>query len=241
MTPEEAAVASADAVSNLTARFMLDMATYQYGGSLGFPGMSFYAAGRGGVLGDVEAEAVTEAFVFFHPDNVKSNWDSTRDVMPRDKAAIEFQNCCTRWADEHIPDDIDAATLASLAQKVAAAADAANAPVFAGWRNLAPPESPKGAAAHHMNSLRELRFALHARAVLAQGIAPEDALRHRQPHMVAIFGWGDPTETFAEIAADWNKAEEETNAGMAAALSVLNSDELDTFVALANAAYTASA
>jgi hypothetical protein len=241
VTPEAAAVASADAVGNLTARFMLDMATYQYGGSLGFQGMSFYAAGRGGVLGDVEAEAVTEAFVFFHPDNVKANWDSTRDVMPRDKAAIEFQNCCTKWAEEHIPDDVDVATLASLAQKVAAAADGSDAPVFAGWRNLTPPESPKGAAAHHMNSLRELRFALHARAVLAQGIAPEDALRHRQPHMVAIFGWGDPTETFAEIAADWNKAEDETNAGMAAALSVLSAHELDTFVALANAAYAASA
>ena len=241
MTPEEAAVASADAVSNLTARFMLDVATYQYGASVGFPGMSFYTAGRGGVLGDVDAEAVTEAFVFFHPDNVKANWEQTGDVMARADAAREFQQCCSQWAEEHIPDDVDAATLAALAQRVAAAADATNAPVFAGWRNLTPPESPKAAAAHHMNSLRELRFALHARAVLAQGIAPEDALRHRQPHMVAIFGWGDPTESSADIAADWNQAEDETNAGMAKALGVLGADELDQFVALANAAYAASA
>lgn len=241
MTPEEAAVASAEAVSHLTARFMLDAATYMYGATIGFDGMSFYAGGRGGVLGDVEAEVVTEAFVFFHPDNVKNNWSASKEVMPRDKAAVEFQNCCSKWAEEHIPDGIDVATLASLAQKVAAAADASHAPVFAGWRNLTPPDSPKAAACHHMNSLRELRFALHARAVLAQGIAPEDAVRHRQPHMVTIFGWGDPTESAAEIAADWNKAEDETNEGMAQALGVLSEDELDQFVALANAAYEASA
>ncbi len=241
MTPEEAAAATADAISGLTSRFMLDMATYQHGASLGFDGMSFYAAGRGGVLGDVPAEAVTEAFVFFHPDNIKTNWESSGNVMPRDKAALEFQNCCSKWADEHLPDDIDAATLAALAGKVAAAADATGAPVFAGWRNLTPPESPKAAAAHHMNSLRELRFARHAQAVLAQGIAPQDALMHRQPYMSAIFGWGDPVEPSAELAADWDKAEAETNAAMAAALGVLSPDELDAFVALANAANTATA
>jgi hypothetical protein len=241
MTPEEAAVASAEAVGNLTARFMLDMATYQYGGTLGFAGMSFYAGGRGGVLGDVDADTVTEAFVFFHPDNVKANWEQSGAVMAREKAALEFQSCCSRWAEEHIPDDVDVATLASLAQRVADSADATGAPVFAGWRQLTPPESPKAAAAHHMNSLRELRFALHANAVRERGVHPHDALSHRQPHMVGIFGWGEPKEAPAEAVALWEDAEAETNTGMAKALSVLSSDELDQFVALANAAYTGSA
>jgi hypothetical protein len=241
MTPEEAAVASADAISTLTSRFMLDMATYQYGATLGFDGMAFYAAGRGGVLGDVDAEVVTEAFVFFHPDNVRANWNSSADVMPREKAAIEFANVAAKWAEDHMPDDIDSATLASLAERVAAAADPTGAPVFAGWRNLQAPSSAKAAAVHHMNSLRELRFALHAHAVLAQGIAPQDALSHRQPHMAPIFGWGDPVESSAELAAEWGKAEDDTNAGMAKALSTLSGADLDTFVALANAANAATA
>jgi hypothetical protein len=240
MTPEEAAVASADAIRDLTSRFMLDAATYIHGGSLGFEGMSFYTSGRGAVLGEVEAEVVTEAFVFFHPDNVKANWNAGADVMSRDKAAIEFANCCAKWGDEHIPDSVDAATLASLAERVANAADATDAPVFEGWRKLSAPPTPKGAAAHHMNSLRELRFARHAHAVLAQGIAPEDALRHRTPHMAALFGWGDPLESSAELAADWDKAEEITNAAMAQAFGALTADELDTFVALANAANDAT-
>jgi hypothetical protein len=241
MTPEEAAVASADAVAHFTSRFMLDMATYQYGAEIGFPGMAFYTGGRGGVLGDVDAQAVSDAFFFFQPDQVASNWEAAAPVMSRDKAALEFQNCSNKWAEEHIPDDIDVATLASLAEKVASAADATDAPVFAGWRKLAPPASPKAAAAHHMNSLRELRFALHAKAINRQGVSPHAAVSHRQPHMIPIFGWGSPTDLDDATVADWDTAEAETNAGMAAALRVLSPEELDTFVALANAAYEATA
>jgi hypothetical protein len=241
MTPEEAAVASADAVSNLTARFMLDMATYEYGGQIGFPGMSFYTGGRGGVLGDVEAKAVEEAFLFFHPDNIASNWAAAGNVMSREKAAEEFQGCGSRWAEEHIPDDVDCATLAALAKRVTDAADGTDAPVFDGWRKLTAPTSPKAAAAHYMNALRELRFALHANAIRKLGVHPHDAVSHRQPHMVGLFGWGEVKEPAAEAVAAWDTAEAETNAGMAKALSVLSADELDTFVALANAAYAGSA
>ncbi|MEY2397755.1 MAG: hypothetical protein QOJ00_929, partial [Actinomycetota bacterium] len=211
MTPEEAAVASADAVSNLTARFMLDAATYIHGGSLGFEGMSFYGTGRGGVLGDVDAGAVTNAFVFFEPGNVKAQWDAGKQVMSPDKAALEFQGCAARWAEEHIPDDIDVTTLASLAERVSTAADATDAPVFDGWRSLPVPASPKAAAIHHMNALRELRFARHSQAVLAQGIDPKDAVHHRQPHMFALFGWGDPADHTTDIVGDWDKAEAITN------------------------------
>jgi hypothetical protein len=236
MTPEEAAVASADAISHLTSKFMLDMATYQYGAQIGFPGMAFYTGGRGGVLGDVDAQTVTDAFFVFHPDQVQGNWEQAASVMSRDKAALEFQNCCSKWAEDHIPDDIDAATLASLAQRIAEAADDTDAPVFAGWRKLAPPESPKAAAAHHMNSLRELRFAHHAKAVRKQGVSPHAAVSHRQPHMIPIMGWGEAAELDDATIADWTQAEAETNAAMAKPLSVLSAEELDTFVALANAA-----
>ncbi|MEY2397123.1 MAG: hypothetical protein QOJ00_297, partial [Actinomycetota bacterium] len=72
-------------------------------------------------------------------------------------------------------------------------------------------------------------------------IDPKDAVHHRQPHMFALFGWGDPADHTTDIVGDWDKAEAITNAAMAEALSVLNADELDTFVELANAAYAASA
>ena len=46
---------------------MTDPATYAYGAELGFEGMDFYVAGRGGALGDVPADVVAAAFVFFAP------------------------------------------------------------------------------------------------------------------------------------------------------------------------------
>lgn len=240
MTPEEAAVASADAVSNLTSRFMLDAATYIKGGELGFQGMSFYTAGRGGVLGDVDAQAVTEAFVFFHPDQVAANWESGGEVMARAEAAREFAECGNAWAESHLPDDLDAARLAELAKKIVDNASGEGAPVFAGWRELPAPSTPKAAACHYMNALRELRFALHGMAVQGQGIAPADALRVRSPHMLGLFGWGDAPESTVDVKPSWNTAEDQTNEGMAYVLSVLSETELDEFVALANAANTAT-
>ena len=71
MTPEETAAACAPAVSGLAANFMLDPATYAAGAEAGFAGLDFYAAGRGGVLGHVDADEVTAAFTFFEPGTVR--------------------------------------------------------------------------------------------------------------------------------------------------------------------------
>jgi hypothetical protein len=240
MTPEDAAVATADAVSGITSRFMLDPSTYIHGGGLGFEGMSFYTGGRGGVLGDVTAEDVTKAFHFFHPEQVATNWTASESVMPRDKAAQEFANCAANWAEAKLPDDLDCARLAELAEKVGNAAGANDIPMVAGWKKLPVPSSPKAAAVFHMNTLRELRFALHAKAVAAQGIEPSAAVLHRQPYMYAMFGWGDIPENPEPIAADWDKAEAQTNAEFAKALAVLSESELEEFVTLANAANAAT-
>ena len=78
MNAEEAAHAHADAVSYLPAGFMLDGATYKQGGELGFDGVDFYFAGRGGALGDVDGMVVAAAFVFFNPDAVVTSWDRAR-------------------------------------------------------------------------------------------------------------------------------------------------------------------
>ena len=67
MNPIDLGRATAPAIHDLPSKFMLDGATYVRGAELGFEGMDFYAAGRGGVLGDVTADVVAAAFVFFEP------------------------------------------------------------------------------------------------------------------------------------------------------------------------------
>jgi hypothetical protein len=245
MTPEETAAASAGAVSAFTSRFMLDAATYVKGGELGFDGMQFYAGGRGGALGDVDADVVAAAFVFFNPEIVRPMWEGCATVMTRVAAAEAFAACGHEWGRAHLPDDVDAARLAALARKVAAAASPAGAPVFAGWRALPAPDDSdaKAAAVHHMNSLRELRNAYHGAAVLAQGIAPCDAVRFKSPAMAALFGWPDPLDEDAAVAikAGWEAAEEATNEMLGKAFAVLDDGERAELVTLANAASKATA
>ena len=58
MQPIDAATASGDAINGLGTHFMMDMATYAYGATLGFDGVDFYLSGRGGALGEVPADVV---------------------------------------------------------------------------------------------------------------------------------------------------------------------------------------
>ncbi|HVE94283.1 MAG TPA: hypothetical protein VNB24_05135 [Acidimicrobiales bacterium] len=240
MTPEETATAVAPATSALTSRFMLDGATYARGGKLGFEGMAFYAAGRGGVLGDVHSDVVSAAFVFFNPDTVRAAWDSSATVAPRHEAAAAFAECCHEWGRSHLPDDLDAERLAALGGKVSAAASPAGAPVFAGWRALPVPSDAKAAAVHHMNSLRELRMAKHAVAVLATGIHAGDAVRMHTPHMAALFGWTEPLADDAPVV-DWDAIEARTNELCAPDFAVLDAEERAEFAALVTAANDRSA
>ncbi len=231
MTPERTAIESAAAIGGLSSHFMLDPATYATGAELGFPGMSFYVGGRGGALGDVGADVVTAAFVFFHPDNIADGWAQAASAMGRIEAAEAFAACSHRWAREHLPADLDTARLAELVGKITAAASPAGAPLFAAWRALPEPEDAPALALHRMNVLRELRGGLHGCAVLASGLAPEQALAVRTPYMAALFGWPEPGDASAFQPA-WDQAEAATNVAMARAFDVLSETERTEFVGL---------
>jgi hypothetical protein len=238
MDGESIATEVAAAVGGLSQGFILDGATYAHGAEQGYEGLDFYFAGRAGVLGEVDADVVVAALVFFHPDVVHAAWASGAPVMQRGKAAATFAACGARWADAHLGDDVDWARLAELAAKVVRGASAAGAPVFAGWRRLPPPADPKQAALHHFNGLRELRMARHGAAVVASGLDVGDAVRHRSPQMATVFGWND-TPVDAGFAARWAEAERLTNVASGRDYEVLDAAEADDFVRLAAAARAA--
>jgi hypothetical protein len=232
LTPEQAAEATAGPIGAIASHFMMDPDTYAKGGELGFEGMDFYVAGRGGALGEVDADVVAAAFVFFNPDAVRESWERARQVMPPAEAARAFAEAAADWARRHVPADFDAARLAELAGKVIEAASPAGAPMFAGWRALPEPGEPVALAIHRMNALRELRAARHEAAVLVAGIEPLDAVMVKTPYMAGIFGWPEPHPDPAPAKDSWELAEVQTDAMMAGALSVLTDDELDEFVEL---------
>ena len=73
MTPAELARSTAQPINAIGAKFMLTPETNDIGSDHGFTHpFAFYTAGRGGVLGDVDAEVVVSAFGFFAPGLIRS-------------------------------------------------------------------------------------------------------------------------------------------------------------------------
>jgi hypothetical protein len=216
---------SHDAFVELPSKFMIDPATYVRGGELGFEGMDFYVAGRGGPLGDVPADVVAAAFFFFNPELIALAWDRSAGVMERRAAGQAFAQCCHDWADAHLPDGPDYARIAALLEPVTTSASPAGAPLFAAWRALREPESPKALALHRLNVLRELRGAYHEAAVMVAGILPADAVAVAQPYMLPIYGWPALDEGVPLPKEDWQKAEERTDRLFGRAFAILGEAE----------------
>ncbi|HUC36188.1 MAG TPA: hypothetical protein VMR97_03600 [Acidimicrobiales bacterium] len=236
MDATQAARDSAGAIVGLPARFMMDGATYARGGELGFDGVDFYFAGRGGALGDTCGAVVAAAFVFFNPETVCEAWARTEKVMGRVDAANAFAGCSSTWAASHLADGVDYARLAELCGRVVRSASPAALPLFAAWADLPEPEDDKALALHRVNLLRELRGGLHGAAVLAAGLDPRDAVMVHTPYMAGLFGWGEPDPDAEPHRPEWDRAEALTDSEMARTLGVLASEELAELVGLLSAA-----
>jgi len=237
MNAEEAARAHADAVFNLPAGFMLDGATYKRGGELGFDGVDFYFAGRGGALGDVDGMVVAAAFVFFNPDALVQSWERAGAVMSRPESTRAFAGCLRTWAHDHLPDDVDYARMAELLRVVIDNASPSGAPLFAAWRNVAEPEDSRALALQRLNVMRELRGAMHGAAVLASGLEPLEAVLIKTPFMTGVLGWEEPFPAVDSRRAEWEQAEATTNRIMARAYAVLDPAERSELVDLSTSAH----
>ena len=232
MTPDQAAQATAQGISGIGSRFMLDPTTYQRGGELGFEGLEFYVGGRGGPLGDVDGDVVTAAFVFFEPSFIRAQWHAAGTKAPRGTAAAEFVACAHRWAEQHVPDDLDVDRLGTLATKAVVKASPAGAPLFAALRRMETPASPKAVALHQLNLLRELRGAMHGASVLATGLTPVQALAVKTPYMAAMFGWQGDLPDVEPLRERWTQAETGTDRALAAAFAPLDESERQELVEL---------
>jgi hypothetical protein len=220
---------------------MLDGATYAEGGRLGFDGVDFYVAGRGGALGDVDGSVVAAAFVFFHPPTVVERWARARAVMAPAEAAAAFAGCLEAWAGAHLADGVDYQRLAELELTVIRAASGAGAPLFAAWAAVPEPKDPRALALHRMNVLREWRGAVHGATIVASGLEPLEALMVRTPVMAGLFGWPEPYPDPDPHRKVWAEAEAATDRVIGRGFAALDEAERSELVELALAAQTASA
>ena len=65
---------------------------------VGYPnGFAYYVTGRGGVLGDVDADVVSSAFGFFEPSLVRKLWEQGTAVESARASARRYGAACAEW------------------------------------------------------------------------------------------------------------------------------------------------
>ncbi|MGW5382171.1 SCO6745 family protein [Nocardia sp. NPDC003963] len=204
-----------------------------------------YTRGRGGVLGDVDAEVVTAAFGFFPEHSIRTAWESV--PIPAVKAAHRYALACQDFGRRKLTSFEGAARLAELLETVVAAADPAGLPLFAGWRAVPLPDDAPGRVMQLAHVLRELRGGLHLVAVRAAGITPLQAVLisgsplNDGPGQARWYGWPEPFEEItAETRAAWQRAESTTDDLIAPAFAALGGTAGADLVELVAAAHTAT-
>ena len=136
-------------------------------------------------------------------------------------------------ADEAVGGEGQLRRLAELAGRVVD--QAAATPLFAAWRAMPRPQTPRALAAHSLNLLREWRGGVHVAAVLAAGLSPLDAIMSDGGEFYAqAFGWPRPWPTPEENAEAMAGVRETVDAACGVVLDrALSADEQTELVDLA--------
>ncbi len=214
-------------IASLGSSFYFDPGTLARGKEAGLDGFRLYFLGRGGVLGDVEAEVVYSAFGYFNIGLASKIWNSAREVMPAREAGTLYMDCAGAFGASKLGAVVGLDAFIAAANKVIAAglANCAGQALFAA--TAAEPRSDDTAARAFQNVviLRELRGSLHLVAVVASGLSPETAHRVRRPDDVAMFGWTDDVTVTDNDRALWETAEALTDDLLVGVYDVLDDAE----------------
>ncbi|MFI5780879.1 hypothetical protein [Nocardia sp. NPDC051570] len=201
-----------------------------------------YTRGRGGVLGDVDADVVTAAFGFLAPETVRRAWESV--ALPATDAAAGYLTVVQEFGRRKLGGFEQAARLADLLEAVAVTATVPGVPLFAGWRALPLPADAPARVLQLMHVLRELRGGLHLIAVTAGGLTPVQAvLISGSPFndgvtQAKLFGWPEPFEEITpEIRGHWEEAEIVTDTLIAPAFAALDDRDGKELTELVHAAH----
>ena len=237
MKPSELAGMTSPQINAIGAKFMLTPETNDIGTELGFSHpFAFYTAGRGGVLGDVDAEVVISAFGFFSPGLIRKFWDSSKAVMSPRQSGTAFAQAAHAWGRNHLTGADGLERVAELGEKIIDAADASALALFAGWRAEPLAGDPAGRAYQVLHVLREHRGSAHIVAILAAGLTPFQAHYGKLGEAgLKSFGWKEWKEDLLNIAGledRLHRAEALTTELITPAFGALSPSEATEFAAL---------
>jgi len=216
------AAAVARTIADIGSSFYFRPETVAVGKEHGLDGFRFYFLGRGGVLGDVEADVVLSAFGYFEPQLLARMWNSAKSKMkPRDCARL-YIGCCHELGRSKLGDVDGLDAFCAAAGAVNDAIDPAGLSLYAGVAAEAVPDDLPARAMHLAMVLREARGSRHLLALVASGLSTRAAHQIHRPDDVSLFGWTDPPAVTDADRAAWAKAEAVTDALMAPSFAALD-------------------
>jgi hypothetical protein len=192
---------------------------------------AFYFAGRGGMLGEVNADVVTSALGWFEPDAVKAMFTEGTAPAGAPAAAARMAEAHSRWGEKHFAQVDELDEMVGVIEEMVDGLEGSGIPVFVGWRGAERSDSAAGRAAQLMQILREWRGGLHLVATTAVGLAPLEAiLTNEGPGQAKFFGWPEPFADCATIMGKHDEAEAITDRLCASGLAdALSPDKYATF------------
>lgn len=214
LTALEAAQQIARVVNDLGGRWMLDVETLGHCRDIGYRnGFVYYVVGRGGVLGDCDADVVSAAFGFFAPSLIRTMWEGGVAIEGPRQTAQRYGQACAAFGRQRLGGFSQAERYCELATRVINAADLSGMSLFAGWKNEPRPDDAPGRAYFLTNILRELRGSAHIVAIAAAGLTPLEAVLASDagPAHAKQFGWGDEFDDMSHLAGRREQAERSTD------------------------------
>jgi hypothetical protein len=200
-------------IHDVGSAFMLHPETMARAGEQGYADpFAFYFAGRGGVLGDVDASVVVAAMGWFAPDMVRTLWDEGVTVAGAREGARRYGAACAAWGRDHLTGLDSVERLASLAEQLVAGTEPSGLPLFAGWRAEPLVDDAPGRAMQLIHVLREWRGGLHLVATTAAGLSPLEAiLTNEGAAQARFFGWQGDFPDCRHLQSRFEDAQQRTN------------------------------
>ncbi len=232
MNALELAELTADPIQVLGMSFYFDPLTRARAKELGINVYEFYGLGRGGALGDVDTEAVSKAFAFFHPSLMDFLWTNAKVKADPVAMAARHLEAAYAFADRTFG-AVEESLLASFARLVREVVDAQSigvCPLVDGYKQAPTPSEAAHAAYLGTIFLRELRGGLHIRCVAEVELDPLTACYLQDPAIFALHGYPEEATPAVTEELEIKKfhAEELTSAAMASCFAVLGEVERDT-------------
>lgn len=215
-------------VNTAGAAFMFDRATAATGETLGLDGLSMYMLGRGGVLGDVDADVVAASFAVFNPAAVRMMWDNARANATAADASAAYNEACAAFGRTKLADVSGLDAYTEAAEAVVDAASIVGMPLFAGWRVQPRADDLPGRAMQLTHVLREHRGAAHVCGIASTGLTGAQAhYLAKGEGQMSMMGWQEPWPDVTGLEDRLAEAEAVTDRIVEGAFAVLDEDQAD--------------